>query len=91
MNFLGFFGNLGPTELIIILAILLLLFGGSRLPQLAGGLGKSIRSFKRGMAEGAEDESDLEEARRRGELRAGSTSLEDEHLAANKATLNRPR
>ncbi len=47
--------NLGPTELIIILAIVLLLFGGKKLPALARSLGKSSKEFKKGMAEGADD------------------------------------
>ena len=38
--------TLGPTELIVILLILLLLFGGSKLPGLAKGLGQSIKEFK---------------------------------------------
>ena len=38
--------GLGPTELIVILVILLLLFGGSKLPGLAKGLGQSIKEFK---------------------------------------------
>ena len=38
--------GLGPTELIVILVILLLLFGGSKLPSLARGLGQSIKEFK---------------------------------------------
>ncbi len=50
-NFLLFIGNLGPTELIIILVILLVLFGGSRLPSLAKGLGESVRNFKKAVAE----------------------------------------
>ena len=50
-TFLYFIGGLGPTELVIILVILLVLFGGSRLPSLAKGLGESVRSFKKGMAE----------------------------------------
>ena len=57
-NFLFLFGGLGPTELIIILVILLLLFGGSRLPSLAKGLGESIRSFKSGINEEPEDTKD---------------------------------
>lgn len=53
--------NLGPTELIIILAIVLLLFGGKKLPSLARSLGKSSKEFKKGMAEGAAaDEEDSE-------------------------------
>jgi sec-independent protein translocase protein TatA len=57
-NFLFLFGGLGPTELIIILVILLILFGGSRLPSLAKGLGESIRSFKTGINEETEDNKD---------------------------------
>jgi len=50
-NFLLLIGNLGPTELIIILVILLVLFGGSRLPSLAKGLGESVRNFKKAVSE----------------------------------------
>ena len=42
----GVFG-LGPTELVVILLILLVLFGGSKLPGLAKGLGQSIKEFKK--------------------------------------------
>lgn len=48
-----------PTgwELIIVLVIVLILFGANRLPQLAKGMGESIRNFKSGMSEAeAEDE-----------------------------------
>lgn len=44
-------GGLGMTELIIILAIVLILFGAKRLPELAGGIGKAIKSFKKGVSE----------------------------------------
>jgi sec-independent protein translocase protein TatA len=47
--------GLGGSELLIILVILLILFGGSRLPSLAKGLGESIRSFKQGVSEEPED------------------------------------
>ncbi|MFN0086364.1 MAG: twin-arginine translocase TatA/TatE family subunit [Blastocatellia bacterium] len=57
-NFLFLIGGLGPTELIIVLVILLLLFGGSRLPSLAKGLGESIRSFKSGVNEDSDDKKD---------------------------------
>ncbi|WP_300132632.1 twin-arginine translocase TatA/TatE family subunit [uncultured Barnesiella sp.] len=49
------FGNLGTTEIIIILIIFLLLFGGKKIPELMHGLGKGVRSFKKGMNE-IEDE-----------------------------------
>ncbi len=57
-TFLYIIGGLGPTELIIILVILLVLFGGSRLPSLAKGLGESVRSFKKGIADDGEDPKD---------------------------------
>lgn len=38
--------NLGPTELLILLVIILLIFGGSKIPQLARGLGEGIKNFK---------------------------------------------
>ena len=45
------FGSIGMTEMILILGILLLLFGGKKLPELAKGMGESIRAFKKGMVE----------------------------------------
>lgn len=42
--------NLGMGELIVILLIVLLVFGASRLPQIGEGLGKAIRGLKRGLA-----------------------------------------
>ena len=41
--------NFGPTELIIILVIVILLFGAGRISKLAGELGNSIRSFRKGI------------------------------------------
>jgi sec-independent protein translocase protein TatA len=46
--------KLGMSELIIILLIVVVLFGASRLPQLGAGLGQGIRSFKKAI--GADDE-----------------------------------
>jgi sec-independent protein translocase protein TatA len=53
------FGMPGPMELMIILAILLLLFGGARLPGLMRNIGASAREFKKGV-QGIEE--DLDEA-----------------------------
>ena len=41
--------RIGMTELIIIALIVLLLFGGKKIPELMSGLGKGVRSFKNGM------------------------------------------
>jgi len=41
--------RVGITELIIILAIVLLMFGSKKLPELADGMGKAIRNFKKGI------------------------------------------
>jgi sec-independent protein translocase protein TatA len=44
--------NLGPTELIIILVIVLVLFGSTRLPKLARSMGQASKEFKKGINEG---------------------------------------
>lgn len=52
--------RLGPTELIIILMIVLLLFGVGRISKIAGELGSGIRSFKEGL-QGEESEEEISE------------------------------
>jgi sec-independent protein translocase protein TatA len=52
------FGSLGVPELLIILAIVLLIFGYSRLPQLGKGLGQGIRNFRQGLRSGDDDRTD---------------------------------
>ena len=49
MNNPLFFGNLGAGEIILIALIVLLLFGGKKIPELMKGIGKGVRSFKEGM------------------------------------------
>jgi len=44
----------GVQELLIVLAIAVLIFGGKKLPEVASGLGKAVREFKRGSSEPAE-------------------------------------
>lgn len=41
------FKNLGPVELILIVVIVMVLFGGKKIPELMHGLGKGINEFKR--------------------------------------------
>jgi len=48
--------SFGPAEWLVILAIVLLLFGAKKLPDLARSLGKSSKEFKKGLAEGGGDE-----------------------------------
>jgi len=50
--------RLGPTELIIILVIVLLLFGPGRIAKIAGELGRGIRSFKEGVSTEADEETE---------------------------------
>lgn len=50
--------GLGSTEIIVVLLIVLVMFGGSKLPQLGSGLGKAIKNFKKGLNEGQSDSTD---------------------------------
>ena len=51
--------NLGGPELFIVLAIILVLFGGAKLPQLARSLGQAQKEFKDGISEGKTDTADV--------------------------------
>ena len=44
-TFLNIFGSLGGTEIIIIFGVVLLLFGGKKIPELMRGVGKGIKEF----------------------------------------------
>lgn len=48
--------RLGWTEILVILALVLLLFGAKRLPELARSLGKSMKEFKKGVQEPLDEE-----------------------------------
>jgi sec-independent protein translocase protein TatA len=49
--------NFGMTEILIVAFIIILLFGAKKLPELAKGIGSSIKHFKKGMDEENEDNS----------------------------------
>lgn len=55
MQPLLFIGNLGMGELLIICLIVLLLFGGKKIPELMKGLGKGVRNFKEGLNDATEE------------------------------------
>ena len=47
----AFLGIMGPNQMILILVVVLLLFGGRKIPELMRGLGRGVREFKDGVAE----------------------------------------
>lgn len=49
MKTLLFLGNIGAGEIIIVALVILLLFGGKKIPELMKGLGKGVKSFKDGI------------------------------------------
>jgi sec-independent protein translocase protein TatA len=51
----GTMGSLGIPELIIILVIIIMIFGASRLPEIGRGIGKGIRNFKESTRDGGKD------------------------------------
>ena len=55
MNELLFLGNLGTGEIVIIAIVVLLLFGGKKIPELMRGLGKGVKSFKDGVNDAKEE------------------------------------
>ena len=79
-------GAFQPIHLIIILVIVVLLFGGSKIPELMRGVGKGMGEFKKGVREGHEDVPATDEL---AQLRAKQAELEAEkqRLAEKEAEL----
>ena len=67
--------NIGPLELIIVLAVVLLLFGSTRLPKLARSVGEASKEFKKGVSDGNRDD-------------ATATANGDEEVTLTKAELD---
>lgn len=55
MERLLFLGNIGAGELLVVALIILLVFGGAKIPELMKGLGKGVKNFKDGMKDIEED------------------------------------
>ena len=60
MKTLLFLGNIGTGEIILIALVVLLLWGGKKIPELMKGLGKGVKSFKEGMNEIEKDIKDID-------------------------------
>ncbi|HEY0590987.1 MAG TPA: twin-arginine translocase TatA/TatE family subunit [Thermoanaerobaculia bacterium] len=63
---IGFIGGLGMGELLVILFIVLVIFGASKLPQLGRGLGEGISNFKEGLRGKDEPRRSLDEKKDNG-------------------------
>lgn len=86
-----FIGGLGTQELLIILAIVFVLFGASRLPQLAKALGQSKRAFREGQ-EDADEEARIEAVKRRERLRAAELGdVHEETRTADNVPVDKTR
>lgn len=69
---------IGATEIILICAVILLIFGGKKLPELMKGMGKGVKSFKEGMNEPTEEEMNRrveEEIQRRANQRQSDADI----------------
>ena len=64
MNELLFLGNLGTGEIVIIAIVVLLLFGGKKIPELMKGIGKGVKNFKDGV-KGLEDDIKLDDTEKK--------------------------
>ena len=64
MNELLFLGNLGTGEIVIIAIVVLLLFGGKKIPELMKGIGKGVKNVKDGV-KGLEDDIKLDDTEKK--------------------------
>ena len=71
---------IGATDIILICAVILLIVGGKKLPELMKGMGKGVKSFKEGISEPTEEEMNRrveEEVRRRADAEFARQAKED--------------
>ncbi|MFN8256604.1 MAG: twin-arginine translocase TatA/TatE family subunit [Bacteroidales bacterium] len=58
MELVVLLGAIGPTEIILVVAVLVLLFGGKKLPELMKGIGQGMKEFKKAVKEEPDTSSD---------------------------------
>jgi sec-independent protein translocase protein TatA len=71
--------GMGPTELILAMVVVLLLFGAKRIPEIAGSFGKGIREFKKNMHD---VQREIEEPSKSDALPPASTPVRNENVEA---------
>ena len=71
--------TLGMGELLVILVIVLLIFGASRLPQIGEGIGKAVRNLKRGLS--TDDDIDVTPSERRVEKESSARSVKEAEVS----------
>mgnify|MGYP000050768400 CR=1 FL=1 len=69
---------IGTSELLLIAALVLLLFGGKKLPEMMKGLGQGVRSFKDGMKETSEPDAETSHFRQKKQNTEQDSSVQDE-------------
>ena len=79
-------GGLGAPELIIILIIVLLIFGSTRLPKLARSLGEASQQFKKGVVEGKEEAAEKADAAPDPDEKVTLTRAELDRMMAERQT-----
>lgn len=80
MKTLLFIGGIGMQEVLLIALVVLLFFGGKKIPELMKGLGKGVRSFKEGMSEVTKEiEDNKEDGEKTDLLRASRPTSDNDH------------
>jgi sec-independent protein translocase protein TatA len=85
-------GGLGTTELLIILAVIILLFGAAKLPELARGSGRALRIFKtetKGLMDGDEKTPEQTQAQRELEVKQAEIDAKQAEIDAERERLHR--
>ena len=79
----GFLGMFGPTELVIILVLVLILFGAGRLPQVLEQFGKGIKAFRDASKDGGDDDEAIEVTKSKREIASNNEVSEAEEVKSS--------